>query len=59
MDESCKRIDDVREETLIVITVLRGAGTEKDMCRHVKRYYQIKDNGKYILLFEDDPCKKE
>lgn len=54
---SCKRIDDIKEETLIVITILRGKGTEKDMSRHVKQYYQKQKDGKYRLLFEDDPCK--
>ena len=36
----CERVDEVKEETLIVVKVLRGKGTKEDMCRHVHMYYQ-------------------
>lgn len=57
MEDNCRRIDDIKEEKLLVITILRGKGTKEDRCRHVKQYYQKQENGMYILLFEDDPCK--
>ncbi len=57
MQDNCRRIDDIREEVLVVITILRGIGTKDDMCRRVKQYYQKQENGCYQLLFEDDPCK--
>lgn len=54
---NCKRIDDVKEEKMLVITILRGEGTEEDLARHVKQYYQKQEDDSYKLLFEDDPCK--
>lgn len=40
---------------VIVTKSLRGAGTEKDMCREVTQYWDFKGN----LLAENDPCAKE
>ena len=57
MEVNCKRIDEVKEEKLLVIKVLRGEGTEENLCRHVNQYYKKQDDGNYLLLFEEDPCK--
>lgn len=57
--EEITRIDEVKEEKLLVIKVLRGKGTPDDLCRHVIQYYKKIDDGNYSLLFEDDPCKQK
>lgn len=57
--EDVRRIDDIKRVSLLVITVLKGKGTENDLCRHVNQYYQEDKNGNFTLLFEDDPCKKK
>ncbi|MEG0366080.1 MAG: hypothetical protein RR585_04540 [Coprobacillus sp.] len=54
---NCKRIDEVKEEKLLVIKILRGEGTKDDLCRHVNQYYRRLESGDYIILFEEDPCK--
>lgn len=58
MDE-IRRIDEVKEEKLLVIKVLKGNGTPDDPCRHAIQYYKKSDDGNYSLLFEDDPCKQK
>lgn len=40
---------------VIETRALRGLGTEDDMCREVRQYWDF--DGK--LLAENDPCKKE
>ena len=55
----CERVDEVKEESLIVVKVLRGKGTKEDMCRHVHMYYQKQQDGSYKLLFVDDPLMKK
>lgn len=57
MKVNCKRIDEVKEEKMLVIKVLRGEGTEENLCRHVDQYYKKQNDGNYLLLFENDPCK--
>lgn len=51
------RIDEIKEEKMLVIKILRGKGTKQDLCRHVKQYYKKQEDGNYLLLFEDDLCK--
>lgn len=55
--DNCRRIEGIREETLLVVQILRGAGTENDLARIVNCYYKKQRDGSYKLLFEDDPCK--
>lgn len=57
MEEECRGIIGVKEEKLLVIKILRGEGTQRDLCRHVKQYYRKQKDGEYYLLFEEDPCK--
>lgn len=59
MMEEIRRIDEIKEETLLVIKVLRGAGTPNSVLRHVIQYFKRNDDGSYILLFENDPCKQK
>ena len=51
----CRRLDSLTVQKVIVIKLLRGEGTEEDMCRIVTQYWDIESN----FLFEIDPCKKE
>lgn len=51
----CKRVDGLEVKNVIVLKLLRGEGTEKDMCRTVTQYYDMEGN----FLFEIDPCKKQ
>lgn len=51
----CKRIDGLEVKKVIVLKLLRGEGTEEDMCRIVTQYYDLEGN----FLFEIDPCKKQ
>lgn len=51
----CKRLDSLKVEKVIVLELLRGEGTEEDMCRTVIQYYDMEGQ----LLFEIDPCKKK
>ena len=51
------RIDEVKEEKMLVIKILRGKGAKQDLCRHVKQYYKKQEDGNYLLLFEDDQCE--
>lgn len=46
----CKRCDKVDIEKIIVVTLLRGAGTPDDPVRYVRQYWDM--NSKY--LFEID-----
>ncbi len=46
--------DSARVIQVIVTTAIRGAGTEKDMCRPVMQYWDFEGN----LLAENDPCQK-
>lgn len=59
MKNDCKSIDGVKEEKLLVITVLRDSGLQGDIARLIDQYYKKQDDGSYKLLFEDDPCQKD
>ncbi|MFQ6794705.1 MAG: hypothetical protein ACLRT4_18260 [Thomasclavelia sp.] len=59
MKNDCKSIDGVKEEKLLVITILRGSGLQGDTARLIDQYYKKQDDGSYKLLFEDDPCQKD
>ena len=50
--EDCRRLDHVSIEQVIVVRVLRGKGTEDDLSRLVKKYFDSEGN----FLFEYDPC---
>lgn len=47
--------DAARVIQVIETRALRGNGTENDMCREVKQYWDFEGN----LLAENDPCAKE
>ena len=49
----CERFDGIKIQKVIVVTLLKGEGTEKDPCRLVYVYYD--DKGK--KLFELDRWK--
>lgn len=51
----CNRLEDLKIQKVIVITLLRGKGSPDDMCRTVHRYWDMDGN----FLFEVDPCDKE
>lgn len=59
MESEIRRIDGVKKENMLVVTVLKGKGTSDDMCRHVIQYYKEHKDGSYNLLFEEDPCKQK
>jgi len=46
--------DSARVIQVIETVSLRGVGTEKDMCREVKQYWDFNGN----LLAEYDPCEE-
>jgi hypothetical protein len=50
--EDCRRVDHITIEQVIVVHVLRGKGTEDDLARPVKKYF----NSEGEFLFEYDPC---
>lgn len=47
--------DEARVIPVIETKAIRGDGTEGDLCRPVRQYWNL--NGE--LLAESDPCKKE
>lgn len=47
--------DGARVIQVIETVSIRGSGTEKDMCRPIKQYWDFAGN----LLAENDPCAKE
>ena len=51
----CFRLDGLEINKVIAVRIIRGEGTEDDMCRPVKQYWDMDGN----FLFEINPCEKE
>lgn len=47
----CRRLDQVEIAKVILITMLRGEGTEKDPVRYVYQYWDME--GRFLFEYDD------
>lgn len=47
----CRRLDEVKITKVILTTLLRGEGTEKDPARYVYQYWDME--GKFLFELDD------